>query len=90
MKSYRQKKLEGLIGFLIVKAFKLGCLIIVVAVISTYMYEVYNDEIKWEVWHAFETQYELDMEEFQRQNGIISKDEGIVNFWDEQAEPVFI
>ena len=94
MKRYHQETWSEAFGqfayWLFKKSCKLVCVIILFAVVSTYMYEVYNDEIKWEIWSAFETQYQIDIEEFKSQNGIISEDEGIINFWDEQVEPVSI
>lgn len=76
--------------WLLKKSCKLTCLIILVASISIFIYEEFNEEIKWEIWSAFQTQYEIDKEEFRSQHGIIDEDEGIINFWDEQAEPVSI
>ena len=90
MKRQNNEILGKFISWLCLKTIKLVCLIVLLIVISTVMYESYNDEIKWRIWATFESEYEERTEEFMEKNGIIDQDEGIINFDEERSTPVNI
>jgi len=85
MNRYRKERLGNLIYWLVMKAFKLAALLLVVAVVSSVVLDLYKDEISEEVWRAFSIQSKIDRERLKNQHGII--DDELINFYDERAEP---